>query len=89
MTNDVDDRGFFVLTNHTLVTLHFANIILRDLRWFNAQNSLSGLGVEQVDPAQNEERTLGVSFDANYGVELDLVCDRMTVRSVEPFAPAV
>jgi immunity protein 50 of polymorphic toxin system len=88
MNNDVDDRGYFVLTKHTLVTLRFSNIILRDLRWFNDQNSLSGLGIEQVDPAENEGRTLGVSFDSNYGVELDVLCDRITVQSVEPFTPA-
>ena len=88
MTNDVDDRGFFVLTKHTLVTLRFSNIILRYLRWFNDQNSLSSLGIEQVDPAENEGRTLGASFDSNYGVELDVLCDRITVRSVEPFTPA-
>lgn len=87
MTNEVDDRGYFLLTNHTLITLRFSNIILRYLRWFNEQNSLSGLGIEQVDPAENEGRTLGVSFDSNYGVELDLLCNRITVRSVEPFTP--
>jgi immunity protein 50 of polymorphic toxin system len=89
MTNEVDARGYYVLTKHTLVTLRFANIILRELCWFNAQNSLSGLGIERVDPTNNEGRTLGASFDANYGVELDLVCDRITVRSVEPFVQAV
>jgi hypothetical protein len=89
MTSEVDERGYFVLTNHTLVTFRFANIILRELRWFNAQNSLSGIGIEEVDPSASDGRTLGVSFDANYGVEADLLCDRITVRSVEPFAQAV
>jgi hypothetical protein len=89
MTRDVDERGYFVLTNHTLVTLRFTNILLRELRWFNAQNALSAISFEAVDPAANEGRTLGVSFDPAHGVEADFLCDRIAVESVEPFAPAV
>src|SRR5689334_12879841 len=49
MTDQVDDRGFYVLRKHTLVTLRFADILLRNLRWFNHQNSLSGLGIFAAD----------------------------------------
>ena len=57
--------------------------------WFNAQNSLSGIGIESVDPVANDGRMIGVSFYANYGVEADLACSQITVRSVEPLAEAV
>lgn len=89
MTSDVDERGYYVLTNHTLVTLRFSNILIRNFCWFNAQNSLSGIGIESVDPVANDGRMIGVSFYANYGVEADLACSQITVRSVEPLAEAV
>lgn len=37
MTSDVDERGYYVLTNHTLVTLRFSNILIRNFCWFNTQ----------------------------------------------------
>ena len=89
MTREIDNRGFFVLTNHTLVTLRFVNILLRELRWFNAQNALNGIHIDNVDPAANEGRVVSVAFDGAHGVDADFVCDRVFVRAVEPFAPAV
>lgn len=89
MTDQVDARGYFVLTNHSLVTLRCENVLLRELRWFNSQNVLSGLGIEAIDPDANEGRTIGVSFDASYGLEADLLCSKISVCSVEPFSPAV
>lgn len=88
MTDEVDARGFYVLIKHTLVTLRFTDVLLRDLRWFNSQNALASLGMEEVDPSQNEGRHFGVSFDASHGVEADLLCDRIAVTSVEPFEAA-
>lgn len=87
MTSDVDARGFFVLTDHTLVSLRFSNLILLNLKWFNAQNSLSDLSVQQVSPAEHDNRAFRVSFNSNHGVELELLCDRIAVRSVESFVP--
>lgn len=89
MTNAVDEQGYYVLTNHTLVTLRFTNLLLRELRWFNAQNSLFQIDMEQVEPTENEGRPLRVSFDSNEGVEASFLCERITVQSVEPFPQAV
>lgn len=74
-----------VLTNHTLVTLRFTNLLLRELRWFNAQNSLFQIDMGQVEPSENEGRTISVSFDSNDGVEASFLCDRVIVQSVAPF----
>jgi hypothetical protein len=88
MTSEVDERGYYVLTDHTLVTLFFANIILRELRGFNHQNALFGIGIEEVDPATNDGRRLAVAFEVSYGVETHFLCDRVIVRSVGPFGQA-
>jgi hypothetical protein len=88
-TDRVDERGFYVLTKHTRVTFRFTNVLLRDLRYFNHQNSLSGLGFYHVDPTSNDGRAIGASFGANYGVQADLLCSRAIVKSAEPFQRAV
>ena len=55
MTSDIDARGFYVLTDHTLVALRFADISLLQLRWFNTQNSLSDLLIDPVSPESNKD----------------------------------
>ena len=87
MTSEVADQGFYVLRDHTLVTLRFENIILRKLKWFNGQNSLAGLGISQVDPAEHDGRRFSVEFDSNYGVSADLLCDRVVVVQAKRFTP--
>jgi hypothetical protein len=37
MTDQVDRRGHFVLTHHTVVALSFSSILLRDLHSLNEQ----------------------------------------------------
>ena len=87
MTSDVDERGHYVLTHHTLVTLRFTNIVLRQLHWFNSQNVLSNLLITEMLAGSSEERRFGVHFDSSWGVEAELFCDRITVASAEPFTP--
>jgi hypothetical protein len=88
MTDQVDERGYYVLRKHTLVTLRFADILLRNLQWFNNQNSLSGLRVYEAGEEAIDGRAIGVSFGANYGVEADLLCRSAAVVKVEPYNPA-
>ena len=89
MTNEIDARGFYVLTHHTLVTLRFVNIILQQLRWFNTQNVLSDLLMEPVPSGNDEvERRFAVTFGSSWGAEAELYCDQIMVVAVEPFTPA-
>jgi hypothetical protein len=87
-TDQVDERGFYVLRKHTLVTFRFSNVVLHELRGFNEQNSLSGLDISEVDPEANEGRRIGVSFGSNNGVAADLVCSAVTVAAVSSYTPA-
>jgi hypothetical protein len=88
MTDEVDAQGFYVLTHHSLVGLRFDDISLVQLRWFNTQNALSDLLLEAVDPQANEGgRRYRVRFGSAWGVEAELLCNRIAVTSVEPFAP--
>ena len=88
MTDQVDERGYYVLRHHTLVTLRCADILLRNLAWFNNQNALSGLGFYATDEDGVDGRTIGVSFGSNSGVEAELLCRRVTIVKIEPFEPA-
>jgi hypothetical protein len=89
MTSDVDARGFYVLTHHTLVTLRFTDISLVQLRWFNTQNALSDLLLKPAPPESTEDgRAYHVQFGSNWGVEAELFCNHVSVVGVEPFAPA-
>jgi len=85
MTDDVDDRGFFVLTNHTLVTIRFDGIVLYDFKWFNHQNVIDGL---EIGPATNGEGRFAVEMPSNAGCEARFDCDAIVVIAAVPFAPA-
>ena len=88
MTTDVDAKGFFVLTHHTLVTLRFSNILLRQLRWFNHQNVISDLLIGSSSRTDDSEhRAYDVKFGSCWGVEADLSCDQILVLKAEPFVP--
>jgi hypothetical protein len=88
-TDQVDEQGYYVLTDHTLVALRFANTVLRKLHWINGRNSLSRLDIQEVDPATSDGRRYGVSFDSSWGIRADILCDRITVTAVEPVTPSV
>lgn len=47
-TNEVDDRGYFVLTKHVLVTFVLIGIQTVQLDDFKHQNVISGLGLEET-----------------------------------------
>jgi hypothetical protein len=88
MTDEVDERGYYVLTNHTDVTLRFTNIVLRQLHWFNDQNVLSELLISEL-PAEelSDEQRFHVHFASSWGVEAELLCGRILVHAAEPFTP--
>ena len=89
MTDEVDARGFYVLTHHSLVRLRFDDISLLQLRWFNTQNALSDLLLEPVEPQTNEGgRRYRVRFGSAWGVEAELFCNQIAVTS-RPSASAL
>ena len=88
-TDRTDDRGFFLTERHTIATLRFTNIWLNELCWFNNSNILSEIEIVAVDPEANEGRPIGVSFGSIYGVAVDLRCDSVHVKAVEPYVQAI
>ncbi len=48
MTSQVDERGYFVCDNHSIVVLKFDGVDGLELGGFNHQNALSGLVISDV-----------------------------------------
>lgn len=85
MTPDVDPSGFYVLKNHTLVTLRFIGVALESLGGFNHQNVLSDLAITPLDPEEHDGRRVGVTMHSSYGLEGSFECSSCLVADVEPY----
>ena len=88
MTSEVDARGFYVLTNHTLATLRFTEVALISMQGFNSQNSLSDLLISDLDPAVHEGRRVHVQLPSSYGLEAEFEAVRGMVVEAKPYDAA-
>lgn len=59
MTNQVDDKGIYVLKHHTLATFRFAQVVMGEVKWFNHQNVIAWMSIDEVESGQND----GCSFN--------------------------
>jgi hypothetical protein len=84
MTNEVDKAGYFVLKNHVLVTLRFAEVAESEFGGFNGQNALWGLEIEDVSDRQPERVKYVVTFRESYGFAGSLECLSIEVTQVIP-----
>jgi hypothetical protein len=87
MTDQVTKQGSYLLRNHTLVTLGFSGIDELQLTWFNHQNSLCGLRLEDISDRQLETLKWSVSFDSSNGLEATFMCEAIEVLEAMPFDP--
>src|SRR4030095_2473016 len=79
MTSEVDAKGYYVLKNHTEVTLRFTEVTLSRFQWFNHQNVLSSLEVEELNPPEHEGRCWRIGMPSSYGLEAEFECKRAIV----------
>ena len=84
MTNEVDEKGFYVLRNHVLVDLRFSRVMQPIVEEFNHQNALMGLGIRDIKERQLERLNFEVTFDSSFGLEASFQCVDVEVVSVEP-----
>ena len=88
MTKEVDARGRYVLKNHTLVTFRFSRVVMGEIKWFNQQNVISYLDIDEVGPESSGRRNFYISIKSSNGCEASFECEDVIITSVEPFAPA-
>lgn len=84
MTSEVDDRGFYVLKNHVLVTFLFCGIDESSVTGFNQQNVLWDLAIIDIGSRQLEHLKFEVHFSSSFGVEAEFKCRSVEIESVEP-----
>ena len=88
MTKEVDARRRYVLKNHTLVTFRFSRVVMGEIKWFNQQNVISHLGIDDVESERDGRRNFKISIGSFNGCEASFRCEEVAITSVEPFAPA-
>jgi len=81
-TAEVDERGFYRLTKHTLVTLRFTGCVDVGLNDFNGQNVLNSLSV-----SDSSDGLLSVNFDSSYGLDGEFKCRQIEVVDAQPWIP--
>jgi hypothetical protein len=81
MTPEVDEKGFYVLKHHTLVTMAFGSITDLSLNGFNHQNVLWDLKIVQ----ELGEQVISVSIPTSYGCEAKFKGESVEVVSAVPY----
>jgi hypothetical protein len=87
-TTEVDARGYYVLKNHTLVTLAFRGIDQLEMEGFNPQNALFELELKDISDRGFDALRWEVAFVAAHGMEASFNCESIEVVRAEPFDPA-
>jgi hypothetical protein len=86
MTSEVNESGYYKLTNHCDIEFNFESVEDVALNGFNHQNVISEIYFSQkVD--SNGVSKIHVEFEPCYGVELEFKCGKVMVTSVTPTEP--
>jgi hypothetical protein len=79
LTNEVNEKGYYVTTKHTLATIKFYDVDELKLEGFNHQNAIFGLGIEQKTRDQGPSPYFAVDFDPAFGISATFTCLRIEV----------
>lgn len=86
ITKEVDDRGYLVLRNHTIVDMLFRAIDESRITSFNHQNVLWGLEISDITSRQLEHLHFQVHFSSSFGVEAEFKCKAIEIMAAERIA---
>ena len=84
MTNDVDQKGYYVSTKHTLVTMRFYDVDNFKMEGFNHQNAIFGLRIEQKTRDEGPTPYFAVDFEPSFGIDATLTCLRIEIAEAVP-----
>jgi hypothetical protein len=87
ITKEVDEKGYFKLQHHLLVTFRFDGVHDVDLSGFNNQNALNKLVVRDIGTPAFPEPQHEVVLDAAHGVSATFQCNEIMVTAVTPWDP--
>jgi hypothetical protein len=87
MTSELDDKGFYVLRHHTVVTLRCEGVRESELGGFNNQNVLAGLGLVAASRPDDPTVRCELILDPSYGVAARFACASVQVVAAQPWNP--
>ncbi len=87
LTDEIDEHGFFILINHSMVALRFTEVEIDQWQPFNAQNVLGGLEITRMERAPGEQKLL-VHFWPCFGFATLFTCALAEVVAVEAYTPS-
>jgi len=79
LTNEVDERGFFILRNHTLTKIRFHDVNDFKMEKFNHQNAILELQIEQKERIDGPSPFFVVEFTPAFGMSATFSCFRIEV----------
>jgi len=79
MSSEIDERGYFKLVKHALVTFQLRGIIEQDFAYWNHQNALNELTIE------DGERGDRLVFHGTYGIHGEIETKSIAI-TLEPVA---
>jgi len=84
VTNDVDQKGYYVSTKHTLTTMKFYDVDNFKMEGFNHQNAIFELGIEQKTRDEGPTPYFAVDFEPSFGVGATFTCLRIEIVEAMP-----
>jgi hypothetical protein len=82
LTSELNDKGCYILKNHSLVTFLFSQLEGISMNGFNHQNAIFSLNISNLAPEKVGVVAWNVRAEPSFGVEFELQCQRIIVTSV-------
>jgi hypothetical protein len=89
MTNEVDSSGYYVLKNHTPITVRFSGVEELKLEGFNHQNVIFGLVIQPKEDSDSASAKFHIEFDPSFGIDAMFDCSTIEVVDVAPMPATV
>ena len=84
LTSEVNSKGYFVSSHHTLTMLRFSSLSDLQLAGFNHQNVLWQLEISELADADPDSR-FSVGMPTSFGCEASFKCKAIRVLSATPY----
>jgi hypothetical protein len=86
LTNEIDERGHYVLRNHTVTTLRFHDVLDLEIEGFRNQNVIFGLKIESQEHSEGPwKRSFAVEFEPTSEFAATFRCSRIEVIDAIPW----
>jgi hypothetical protein len=84
MTNEIDQKGYYVSTKHTLTTVKFFDVDNFKMEGFNHQNAIFGLEIDQKTREEGPTPYFTVDFEPSFGIDATFTALRIEIVEAVP-----